>query len=46
MQYAIAKLHFRDPPSPESLGEGLVWVNASFYSRMVKLQFIVLFYCK
>ena len=23
MQYAIAKLHFRDPPSPESLGEGL-----------------------
>ena len=28
MQYAIAKLHFRDPPSPESLGEGLVWVNA------------------
>ena len=28
MQYAIAKLHFKDPPSPESLGEGLVWVNA------------------
>ena len=24
MQYAIAKLPFKDPPSPESLGEGLV----------------------
>ena len=39
MQYAIAKLHFRDPPSPESLGEGLVQVISSFYSRVVKLQF-------
>ena len=33
MQYAIAKLHFKDPPSPESLGEGLVWVNASCVDR-------------
>ena len=28
MKYAITKLHFRDPPSPESLGEGLIWVLA------------------
>ena len=28
MQYAIAKLHFRDPPSPNSLREGLIWVLA------------------
>ena len=33
MKYAITKLHFRDPPSPESLGEGLVWVNASCVDR-------------
>ena len=35
MQYAIAKLHFKDPPSPESLGEGLVLGLSSFYSSVV-----------
>ena len=41
MQYAIAKLHFRDPPSPRSSGEGLVQVISSFCSHIVKLKFIV-----
>ena len=40
MKYAITKLHFRDPPSPESLGEGLVQVISSFCSHIVKLRFI------
>ena len=33
MKYAITKLYFKDPPSPESLGEGLTWVNASCVDR-------------
>ena len=28
MQYAVAKLYFKDPPCPNSLREGQIWVLA------------------
>ena len=39
MQYAVAKLYSKVPPSPNSLREGLVLGISSFCSRIDKFQF-------